>query len=91
MKITRIRKIRRKNGLTELRKELTEDFKLALLISSMVIPFFFLAFLDAPLIPWLLWFGWIGLVVFANKPAHSYRKSKKKFKHYEIGEDEEDE
>ena len=83
----KIKEIKRGNGLTELRKELRKDIKLALLLTSVLAPFPLLGLFSAPLWAWGIYAGWIALVIYAQKPARSYKKGKK-FEHFEIDEED---
>lgn len=87
MKITHIREIKRGNGMTELRREIRNDVRVGLLLASVIVPFPFLGLFGAPWWAWLVYFCWIGLLIYANRPAHSWKKGKK-FEHFEIEEDD---
>ena len=87
MKITHIKEIKKRNGMTELRHELRNDIRIALIISSVIVPFPFLGLFSAPIWAWAIYFGWVALVIYAQKPARSYKKGKK-FEHFEIGEED---
>jgi len=87
MKITQFKSIKRENGLTEIRKEIKEDIKLAVLAITFVCPFVFFMVFDAPWCAWLIWIAWLALFVYANStPA---KKRERKFQHFEIEDDEE--
>lgn len=87
IKMTKIRKIKRDNGMTELRREIRRDIKLALLGCSLVVPFVFLGLIIAPLWAWAIWWGWVALLLWVNWPEDKPRK-KKRFEHFEIEEDD---
>lgn len=87
MKITHIKSIKRRGGLTELRHEIRKDVKIGLILASCIVPFPFLGLFGAPIWAWASYFGWIALVIYAQKPARSYKKGRK-FEYFEIGEEE---
>lgn len=87
MKITHIKEIKKRNGMIELRHELRNDIRIALIISSVIVPFPFLGLFSAPIWAWAIYFGWIALVIYAQKPARSYKKGRK-FEYFDLGEED---
>lgn len=86
-----------KKAAKYLTREMLNDLRMALVISSLITPFIFLAIIMPPLWVWLIYWAWFTLVAIVNmmpsqKPSQKPRRKKprqrREFATFKIGEDD---